>query len=135
MSRHKLVRSLRAHGARVAAEAASVVQMGEVTSVSPLKVDLFESRITLEDDELVMTQWMRHYDHLYGLAVGDTVVIARKHTGGEIHWVVTDVLSDNDIASKTAVGAPAGGITVDSQARTAVNDLRQALIDQKIINP
>lgn len=72
------------------------MQMGEVTSVSPLRVELHESRIVLDNTELTLTQWMKRYHAIDKMDVGDTVVLLRKRTGGEIHWLITDCLADKE---------------------------------------
>lgn len=94
MSRHKVARAIRNAAARQAANAAGVVQLGIVVDDSPLRVELTESRTILEDDEITLTQWVKRYHATDEIDVGDTVVVMRKHTGGEIHWLLTDVLSE-----------------------------------------
>lgn len=79
------------------AEAASgVVQLGRVTNAVNLTVELFESGVTLHADELDLDQATRAYHRDTGVAKGDTVVVARKATGGEIHWLVIGVIADTD---------------------------------------
>lgn len=72
------------------------MQMGEVVSVDPLRIELHESRIVLDDSEVTLTQWMKRYHVVDGMDVGDTVILMRKHTGGEIHWLITDCLADKE---------------------------------------
>jgi hypothetical protein len=105
MSRHALTRALRAHVAREKADAERTMQLGEVlkfqlidTEGSPagIQIDLLEGRATLDEDEVTLTQAMRRYHNDHVIDPGDTVVLLRKRTGGEIHWIVTDVLADKD---------------------------------------
>ncbi len=94
MSSKRLAQSVRSAVARAAREGDSNVQLGDVLSTSPLQVELHDSRVVLDDTELTLTQWMKRYDVVDTIDVGDTVLLVRKHTGGEIHWLVSDCLSD-----------------------------------------
>ncbi len=94
MSARKLTKSLRAANARAVRDGDQNMQLGQILTVTPLKIELFDSRIVLDDEELTLTQWMKRYHAVDVMDVGDTVVLVRKHTGGEIHWLVSDCLSD-----------------------------------------
>lgn len=105
MSRHALARALREHVAQQKADAEQVVQLGEVikfnlvsTPGNPkgIQIDLLEGRAVLDEDEVTMTQWVKHYHATDVIDPGDTVTLVRKRTGGRIHWLITDVLADKD---------------------------------------
>lgn len=68
--------------------------LGEIVDLTPITVELSESRDVIDADEgLVLTQWVRKYDLDVGLEVGDDVLV--DHRAG--HWIVTDVLSENGV--------------------------------------
>jgi hypothetical protein len=68
--------------------------LGEIVDLTPLTVELAESRDVIDEHEgLVMTQWVRKYMLDVGLEVGDDVLV--DHRAG--HWIVVDVLSDNEV--------------------------------------
>lgn len=94
MSAQKVASAMRSRMDRHAQEARTLMQMGRVSEVDPWKIELLETRATLYDDEITLTQWVRRYHAADTIDVGDTVLVLRKQTGGEIHWLVTDVLAD-----------------------------------------
>lgn len=94
MSAQKVASAVRSRIDRHAQEARTLMQLGRVSEVDPWKIELLETRATLFDDEITLTQWVRRYHVVDTIDVGDTVLVLRKQTGGEIHWVVCDVLSD-----------------------------------------
>lgn len=93
-----------------------------VRSIAPLKVELSSSRLLLDDDDLVVTQWVRRYDLEQGIKVGDTVVVTPMKNGD---FLVQDVVAAKDafrgFSDKTTdlldsgdvtLTAPGGGGTV-----------------------
>lgn len=106
--------------ARLVQEAAETggqtVQLGSVQS-NDLTVELFESGIVLHGDEVELGQGMRAYHRDTGIARGDTVVLVRKATGGEIHWVIIDVLADTNPVAATPPSA-----TITELARPFLGD-------------
>lgn len=69
-------------------------QLGEVVHVNPWVIDLLEVRGQLQDDEITLTQWVKRYHATDTIDEGDTVLLVRRRTGGQIVWLITDVLSD-----------------------------------------
>lgn len=93
--RNRLVNAIRAQSHRAAEDKRSSFD-GEVVSVQPLQIELHESGVLLDDDEFTLAQDVVAYDHLTGLEVGDGVEVMRKHSGGDIFWLVTEVYTDAD---------------------------------------
>ncbi len=96
MSSRRAASSIKTIIDRRVQEASTVTQLGRVSAVSPFKIELLEMRATLYDDEISLTQWVRRYHATDTIDVGDTVIVVRKKTGGEIHWLICDVLADKD---------------------------------------
>lgn len=87
---------------------------GEVMSISPLSVELYDSETVLEDEDLVLSQGVQQYDATYGIEEGDVVLLHEELDD----WTVTDVIGDKTMlpaqayfdATGTATSiAPVGG--------------------------
>lgn len=74
-----------------------------VLDTSPLRIEDTESDLVLEegDQDLELEQWVKHYDSLYGLVVGDTLVCHPIGTDGQGNgsWVATGVISETDVTA------------------------------------
>lgn len=88
--------AIRAHVAAEREVAESTLQLARVVRVTDLTLELFDSGLTLHDDEFDLSQLMRAYSRDTGFERNDTVVVVRKATGGEIHWLLTDVVGDTE---------------------------------------
>lgn len=86
--------AIRRAAERAKEDASATVQFARVTDADDFTIELMESSVVLGDDEVEFSQWMRAYNRDTGVVSGDTVVVIRKPTGGEIHWVVVGVLAD-----------------------------------------
>lgn len=87
---NRLAAAIRGTSGKVVREHHPLPQRAVVREIDPLTVELAESNLMLEDEDLTVTQHVRRYDRDYGLEVGDTVVVIPV-SGGE--FVVTSVIS------------------------------------------
>jgi len=96
VSRKAAVEAIRGEAARHANNAQGVVQLAEVVKRDEdgLTLRLTESRATLHEDEVILSQWVRRYDAVDEIDPGDTVMVIRKIHNSEVFWVVTDVIAD-----------------------------------------
>lgn len=69
-----------------------------VVDVDPLVLELMDSRHTIHEEEVLLSQWVKHYHATYEIDEGDTVTLMRKKRNGEVVWIVTDVVADKDPA-------------------------------------
>jgi hypothetical protein len=126
-ARATLARSLRAHTARHVGQLSRNVHYGIVRQVSPLQVELEGHDITLDEEELVVSQWVRRYGYDYGLNPGDTVLVAHMPNDDfVVHDVIATAKIENGLdldniaasADPTLSGSdPQGGtVTITSSA-------------------
>jgi hypothetical protein len=104
-ARARLAGAIKSHADKKASEGATRFY-ARVLKVSPLQVELLGRRATISEENLVVTQWVRHYEYQFGLGIGDTVVVDRMPNDD---FLVSDVVSTNameatlDPASATVV--------------------------------
>lgn len=82
-----------------------------ITRLHPLTAELTEGSLVLDEDDLVLGQWVEQYRKQYGLRVGDTLTVHRMGNGD---WVADDVVSDRKIRrlkskAKSKKGGGEGG--------------------------
>lgn len=65
-----------------------------VRKEAPLKAELTDSHKLLDGDDLVLGQWARHYDTVYSIDKGDTLVVQLMDNGD---YLVVDVVSDTQL--------------------------------------
>lgn len=65
-----------------------------VTRVSPLELDLHGSDLTLDADDVELSQDVRRYHASEGLKVGDVLVVTEVDEGD---WIAQTVTSDSDV--------------------------------------
>lgn len=66
------------------------VRKAVVVRASPLEVELLHAQRRLDEEDFHLSQWVKYYDDMWGIAVKDIVVMVLSH--GE--WTITDVVSD-----------------------------------------
>lgn len=66
-----------------------------VEDIDPLRCDLEGSTITLDADDLVLSQHVRWYDATYGIKPKDSLVVIEMANGD---FLVQDVVSDTDVS-------------------------------------
>lgn len=88
---------------------------GIVTQVDPLLIELGQSDIVLEEDDLVLTQHVREYDTRVGFAVGDSVLVVPAASGD---YAVVGVVSTSEPAD-----APSGYTALGTPISTAVGNI------------
>lgn len=66
----------------------------QVRRINPLQIELLDKRVTVSEENLVVTQWVRRYEYEHGLGIGDTVVVDRMPNGD---FLVSDVVSTNEV--------------------------------------
>lgn len=93
-ARTRLAKAIRTHGERQLAITQKVTHYATVRGLDPFQVELQDRRLILDEDDLVITQWVRRYGYDYGLQVGDTVLV---HHMPNDDFVVADVVSTDDI--------------------------------------
>lgn len=91
----RAVEAAREHSRRVTVANVRHPLMADVVTVSPLTVTPHgvDARL-VEGDSLVLSQWVRYYDVLHTIDVGDTVIVQRL---GDDEWVAVDVIADKDL--------------------------------------
>lgn len=62
----------------------------------PLQVELQDRKLVLDDDSLVVSQWVRRYSYDHGLVVGDTLLVSQMPSGD---FLAHDVVSTQTIES------------------------------------
>lgn len=72
--------------------------LGTVIGLAPFRVELHDTNdvLTATDEDFVMTQWVRFYDHVFGIALGDNAVVDLRH--GVHVW--------HDVLAATAITPP-----------------------------
>jgi len=78
------------------------IEYAQVTRSSPLSLDLFDSSISLDEDDLTLSQWVRAYQSSVGIKAGDRLAITKMRSGG---WLAVDVIGRKGAANMT------GGVT------------------------
>lgn len=68
-------------------------EYAEVRRVNPLVVKLEGSTISLDDEDLTMSQWLKAYDDGVGIKRGDRLAVKRMRGGG---WMAMDVIGGPD---------------------------------------
>lgn len=66
------------------------VEYADVKRINPLVLEMQESSLVLDNDDLSLTAWVRAYDAEIGIAKGDTAVVKQMRHGV---WLVSDVLT------------------------------------------
>lgn len=77
-----------------------------ITRLHPLTAEMTEGSLVLDDDDLVLSQWVEQYRKQYGLRVGDALTVHRMGNGD---WVADDVISDRKVRRLKAKPKPGGG--------------------------
>jgi hypothetical protein len=94
MSAHKdLAKRILRHMDRRANGVRQQQQIGQVTRLRPLTINPMDLDYTLDEDEVVLSQWVKQYNRDHRIDVGDNVMM--HFANG--HWIVVDVLSDKEI--------------------------------------
>lgn len=101
-----------------------------VRQVAPLRVELTESRIFLDEDDLSLGQWVRRYEKDKGLKVGDSLVVTPLHSGD---WVASEVLSSQEPPINVDANDKKPKITGSRDSNAALKDLLKALNDLGIV--
>lgn len=70
------------------------VARGRIITLNPLGVDLLESDLTLDEDDIDLSQDVRRYDATEGLAVDDVLALLEVAEGD---WIAVSVLSDHAV--------------------------------------
>jgi len=65
-----------------------------ITRANPRTAELTEGGLILDEDDLVLGQWVEQYRKQYGLRVGDTLIVHRMHNGD---WLASEVVSDREV--------------------------------------
>jgi hypothetical protein len=118
-SRTRLGRSIRSHARKHVEQGEHATHYGIVRQVAPLHVELTGRGLLLEEDHLIVSQWVRRYGYDFGLNVGDTVLVSHMPNDD---FVVHDVVS----TAKIETG-------LDDDTRTAVSlDSRNGEIVAKV---
>lgn len=97
-ARGRLARAMRTHTQQNIAQGVREMHYGVVRQVTPLQVEIEGRSLVLEEDDLVITQWVRRYGYDYGLGVGDTVLVSHMPNDD---FVVHDVVSTDKIEQGT----------------------------------
>lgn len=104
------------------------VEYADVTRVDPLGLELHDSSITLDDEDLTLTRWVQVYDDNAGIKVGDRLAVKRMRSGG---WLATDVVGGKDAGSFTTGGSIDDGAV--TTAKLADNSVTAAKIADNAI--
>lgn len=70
------------------------VSRARIVSLDPLSLDLLGSDMTLDDDDVDLSQEVARYDASEGLEVGDTLTLMEVEEGD---WVAVGVVSDTEV--------------------------------------
>lgn len=100
-ARGRLARAVRGHAEKHVAQGRRDALYGVVRQVSPLQIELEGHRLILNEDHLVVTQWVRRYGYDFGLAVGDTVLVAHMPNDD---FVVHDVVGTGKVENGLDLG-------------------------------
>jgi hypothetical protein len=95
VSAHDFADAVRAEARRIAQDQQSI-HLAVVVDTDPLVLELMDSRHTLHDDQIVLSQWVKKYDAADAIDPDDVVTLIRKKRNGETVWLVTDVIADKD---------------------------------------
>jgi hypothetical protein len=90
----ELARAIRDHAMRNAVEHSRNLQKAIVLTVGPLTVELAAHDILVDEESLLLGAWPRLFDRLWGIAVGDTVLLEELDDGD---WYLLDVVSQSDL--------------------------------------
>lgn len=90
-----------------------------VRSEDPLAVELMDAALVLDEDQLVLGSWVRLYDRLYGIAVGDTVYVVPFADGS---WLLVEIAGDKDMVEGLELLSTARSLHTDHGHVVATTD-------------
>jgi hypothetical protein len=120
---YRLARAFSDHAARHARAQHRGPYYAKIVALNPLQAEVTSQRIVLDEDDMVLSQWVRRYDWEYELAVGDTLVVSRMPNED---WLAHDVVThnaQNEGADPTDPDPPDLGNFVNLVAQIAVTDV------------
>jgi hypothetical protein len=91
--RRRLASAIGAHTSRSVTQGQARFY-ARVMKLNPLGIEVLDKRVTISEENILITQWVRRYEYEHGLGIGDTVVVDRMPTGD---FLVSDVVSTKDI--------------------------------------
>lgn len=89
----RAVEAVRSHASRSVEYLTREPDYAVVRKLNPLEVELSSSAMTLDSEQLVVTQHVREYDLRHGLKVGDAVKVSLMRNGD---WLVEHVIAPKD---------------------------------------
>lgn len=91
-SKH-LARAIREHTRNGVSKLGHKLVKATVTRINPLGVELMRSDIVIDEEHLLLSGWLRHFDSRWGIEVGDTLLMSQLDDGD---WYVLDVVSQEE---------------------------------------
>lgn len=79
-----------------------------VQQTDPLRARLADGKLPLDEEDLVLGQWLRRYRDEVGFVAGDTLAVTSMGNGD---WLATDVLATGNGRNPDDVTYPGGGDT------------------------
>lgn len=93
-ARGRLAGALRVHTQKHIEASKQGTYIARIVTLDPIQAELGSSGLQLNEDNLILSQWVRRYDYDYGLRVGDNLIVTQM-TNAE--FVAHDVVSSNKI--------------------------------------
>lgn len=90
----EVAKAVRSHAKRSAQSVVRHPQYARVLTTDPLEVELVESKHILEEEDLVLSQWVSRYDTDHTIDPGDTALVQPMRNGD---WLVTDIVSEKAV--------------------------------------
>lgn len=91
--RRQLARAIDQHTDGAARSLGQRREYATVRGIAPLQIEMHGSGLLLDEDDLVISQWVRRYDYDIEIEVGDTVVV--DHLPND-DFLVADVVTDTE---------------------------------------
>lgn len=129
MSARKLAKAIR-RSAHDVADRKQETMVGVIRTIKPLRVELTESGMGLDDDDISMGQGVRRYDKDKGLKAGDSLVLTPLRSGD---WIAQEVLSEHEPAVNLEASAKKPKITGSREGNAALKDLLKTLDELGVI--
>lgn len=104
-----LARTIRDHALHLHRALTPRVRRGVIQQVAPLVVELIDADVLIDADEMQLGAWLRLYDRMCGLEVGDTLFMYPLESG---EWVVFDAATEFDFDEGLGPAYRAGGSAI-----------------------
>lgn len=118
----RTAQAIRRAAAQQASLGARPIRQASVLNAAPLQAELLDTRMILDDEDLLLVESVRVFDLSFGFQEGDTLLVQQQPND---EFLVVGVLTDTDISP----------VTLGSKPPTAAEDIEYRDAENRLVTP